>query len=185
MIKRILAIFQDSSQSFQGQEAGEKVILLLRKHRFVLYMPLGLFAFACLVPIVVYTNFSSYLRAPGIFPLFLFVASIWYIVFWTATFYSLTLYTLNVVIVTNKRIIESEQRGFFNRKISELHVHRIQDISVHTNGMIETFLQFGDIVVQTAASERQFTFNQIANPEIVKDTIMQIVGSQFSGIKPI
>jgi uncharacterized membrane protein YdbT with pleckstrin-like domain len=87
------------------------------------------------------------------------------------------------VIITDRRIIENEQHGFFNRKISELHAYRVQDVSVHTNGIVETMLHFGDIVVQTAASEKQFVFHKIPNPEEVKDSIMKIVSTHQSKVR--
>jgi uncharacterized membrane protein YdbT with pleckstrin-like domain len=117
------------------------------------------------------------------FDLFLFISSLWYLGFWLLIFYMLAIYTLNTVIITDHRIIESDQRGLFDRKISELHNHRIQDVSTHTNGLIETLLCFGDVTVQTAASEKQFVFRQIPEPETAKDIIMQIAATKNVDMK--
>ena len=183
MIKSFFSIFRDSPNSFEGQGEGEKVILLLRRHPFTILVRIALFGLACLVPIVVGTIFLSYLTAHDWLNLFLFASSIWYLGFWLAIFYSLTMYTLNTVIITDHRIIDSDQHGLFNRETSELHSHRIQDVSIHTNGLIETFLRFGDVTVQTAASEKQFVFHQIPRPDVVKDVIMRMARSRHSGVK--
>ncbi len=185
MIQKLLSIFKASTQTFEGKVNDETVLLLLRRHRFFLYLPLSILAVALLAPVAVYLVFSPLIEKVMLTEVFLFFASLWCMTFWLVTFYSLTLYTLNTVVVTNKRLIDNDQYGLFNRKISELHLYRVQDVSVHTNGLIETFLNFGDIIVQTAASEKQFVFHQIANPEEVKNTIMQIVGSQHSGVRPL
>jgi len=84
------------------------------------------------------------------------------------------MYTLDVWIVTDRRIIDSTQHGFFNRVVSELHLSRIQDISVSTRGVIQTFLKFGDLQVQTAGTDEKFKFQQIPHPEKVKDVIRKI-----------
>ncbi len=84
------------------------------------------------------------------------------------------MYALDVWIVTDRRIIDSTQHGFFNRTISELHLSRVQDISTQTKGIIPTFLKFGDLQVQTAGTEEKFKFFQIPNPGKVKDTIMKL-----------
>ena len=183
MVKTLLSIFRDSSNSFEGQKDGEKVILLLRRHPFTILVRIGFFSLACLAPIVIGIIFLPYLMAHGLLNLFFFASSVWFLGFWLAIFYSLTIYTLNTVIITNDRIIDSDQHGLFNREISELHSHRIQDISTHVNGVIETFLGFGDVMVQTAASEKQFIFHKIPRPEKVKDAIMQVTASKHSGVK--
>ncbi|KKQ77632.1 MAG: hypothetical protein UT00_C0008G0004 [Parcubacteria group bacterium GW2011_GWA1_38_7] len=89
------------------------------------------------------------------------------------------MYTLDVWIVTNRRIIDSAQHGFFNRTISELHLTRIQDISVETRGFVQTILHFGDLQVQTAGTEEKFKFHQIPHPEKVKDEIMKLVSTSL------
>jgi hypothetical protein len=182
MIKELISIFRESPQSFEGQETGEKVVMILRKHIFVVFLALSGFFIACLVPILAFVIFYSYIVKGGYLGLFLFSSSLWYMLFWIAIFHFLTIYTLNVVIITDRRVIHRNQRGFFNQKVSELHAYRIQDVSTHTHGIIETVLRFGDVVVQTAASEKQFTFHQLPNPEKIKDTIMQMVANRHSGV---
>lgn len=185
MIKSLLSIFQDSSNSFEGQGSDEKVLMLLRHHPFSISTHIGLFSLACLVPIIAGIIFLPYFSAHGWLNLFLFASSIWYLGFWLAIFYSLTIYMLNTVIITDRRIIESEQNALFNRKISELLSQRIQDVSTHTNGIIETFLRFGDVTVQTAARDSQFVFRQIPKPDKVKDVIIQIAATRDSGVKAV
>lgn len=184
MVKSFLSIFRDSPNSFEGQERNEKVVLLLRQHPFFILIRIGLFGLACLVPVVIGVMFLTYLMTHDWLNLFLFISSTWYLGFWFAIFYSLTMYTLNTVIITDHRIIESDQHGFFNREISELHSHRIQDATTHTNGIIETFLKFGNVTVQTAGAEKQFVFHQIPRPDNVKDVIMRVARSRHSGIRP-
>ena len=178
-------IFRDSPNSFDGQEKDEIVLLLLRRHVFTILVPLALFILACLLPIITGVMFYSYLSAQGLVNLFFFVSSIWYLGIWLAIFYALTIYTLDTVIITDHRIIDNDQRGLFYRNVSELHSHRIQDVSTRTNGVIETFLNFGDVTVQTAGSEKQFVFHQMPEPVKVKDIIMQTAATRDSGVKAL
>mgnify|MGYP001589399367 FL=1 len=104
--------------------------------------------------------------------LYIVLASIWELIIWQLWFYALTMYLLDVWIVTNQRIIDSTQRGFFNRSVSELHNSRIQDISVKVSGLFQSLLKFGDLEVQTAGTENKFRFLQIPNPVEVKNVIM-------------
>ncbi len=180
MVNKLLSILRDSPNSFEGQEADEKVVMLLRKHIFVVLIALVGFALASFVPLIVLIIFATFIIKLGLLSLVIFISSLWYLAIWLAVFRYLTMYTLNTFIITDRRIIDRDQYGFFNQKVSELHTDRIQDVTVHTNGVIETILHFGNIVVQTAASEREFVFHQIPEPEKVKDAIMQIVHSRMS-----
>ena len=176
-MKSILSIFTQSDNSFEGEENGEKVVLLLRHHPFVILIKLFMFLLLALIPVVVSALFSPFLYSHHLLSAFFFISSLWYLFLWSAIFYSLTMYTLDVWIVTDRRIIDSTQNGFFNRTISELHMSRIQDISVQTKGVIQTVLKFGDLHVQTAGTEERFVFLQIPHPEKVKDEIMRLAST--------
>src|SRR3989338_6903662 len=184
MIERIIAVFRESSRSFEGQGKGEEVVLLLRKHPFIALVPVSTISFFALVPVLVFLIFYSAVVSSSYFGLILFLATVYYMALWLFAFYYLAMYTLNTVVVTNKRIIERTQNGFFDRQVSELHIYRIQDITVLVKGIIPTTLYYGDILVQTAASEKEFIFRQIPHPEEVKNAIMKAVSMANAGVKP-
>lgn len=175
MIKRLFTIFAESELSFQGKEAGENVVMILRAHIFHVSTQVGLVFLAALVPILVKLAFSTEIAAAGWENALFFLISLWYALLWLIAFYFLTMYALNTIIITDKRIVENEQLGLFNRKVSELHLFRVQDVSAKVGGFVQTFLSFGDVIVQTAAADKEFIFEQIPHPERVKDTIMRLV----------
>jgi len=174
-IKIFKTIFKESHNSFEGEEEGESVILLLRRHPFVILIRLAFSILLLLAPIIAGTVFTEFIIFHHLVYLVTFLSAVWYLLLWQVIFYALTMYTLDVWIVTDRRIIDSKQHGFFNRTISELHLSRIQDISVNTKGVIPTLLHFGDLQIQTAGTEEKFNFLQIPNPEKVKDEIMRNV----------
>ncbi|MFH0804530.1 MAG: PH domain-containing protein [Candidatus Zambryskibacteria bacterium] len=179
-MKSFLSIFTASSNSFEGEENGEKVVLLLRRHPFFILVRMFLFLFLALIPIAVGIVFPLFLYSHNLLAAFLFLSGVWYVFIWSSIFYALTMYTLDVWIVTDRRIIDSTQNGFFNRTISELHLTRIQDISVQTKGVIQTFFKFGDLQIQTAGAEEKFKFSQIPHPVKVKDEIMKLASAHSS-----
>jgi hypothetical protein len=154
------------------------VLLTVRQHWFTILLPLLVYAFLAVVPMALWAYFAPAIAAKGLVTEYFFVVSVWYLLLWMATFYSLTMYILNVIIITDERIIDNHQLGFFDRKVSELHIHKVQDVSVHTRGIIETLLHFGDLMVQTAAEEREFIFKDLPHPDEIKDIIMRAVASR-------
>lgn len=177
-MNNFLSIFFQSNNSFEGEEAGEDVFLLLRRHIFVLYAHLTFILLPAFLPLILGLLFFSSLQTYNLMTLFILLSSILYTVLWLMAFYVLTMYTLDVWIVTDRRIIDTNQVSLFHRNISELHLPNVQDISVKTKGIIETMCKFGNVEIQTAAAENKFTFSQIPNPEKVKDTIMSLVGAR-------
>ncbi len=94
---------------------------------------------------------------------------------WFILFYVITMYLLNSWIVTNERIVDSEQVGFFNRKVAELSLSVVQDVSITLQGLIPTTMNFGSIIIQSAGRENHFYFDQVPKPQEIKDTIMFLI----------
>jgi uncharacterized membrane protein YdbT with pleckstrin-like domain len=172
---KFFSIFTKTQDYFEGEENGEKVVLLVRRHPFFIIMRVIFSIILALVPIAVYISFAPIITSHNLTDVFFFAYSLWCLFIWSSIFYALTMYSLDVWIVTDHRIIDNTQNGFFSRTVSELHLSRVQDISVETKGVIQTFIKFGDLQVQTAAAEEKFKFSQISNPLKIKDEIMKVV----------
>jgi uncharacterized membrane protein YdbT with pleckstrin-like domain len=181
-VKIFSTLFKQTHNSFEGEEEGEKVILLLRRHPFIILIRLAFSFFLCLVPVFIAIFFTKFLIVQDLLPLFLFLSALWYTLLWQIVFYALTMYTLDVWIVTNRRIIDSTQNGFFNRTVSELKLSRIQDVSVNTRGVIPTLLKYGNLQIQTAGAQEKFLFMQIPNPEKVKGEIMRVASAEVKQV---
>lgn len=159
-------------------DTEEKIILEVRKHWFVfLWNILGLLV-SVFAPAVLY--FLALIFTPPDIQsivskytsLILFIYAIWLLIVWIAFFIQWTNYYLDVWYVTEKRIIDVNQKGIFHREISNLRFDKIQDISIEVKGLIATMLNFGDIEVQTAAEDSsEFTMRNARNPEGVRRVI--------------
>ncbi|MBI4224856.1 MAG: PH domain-containing protein [Candidatus Sungbacteria bacterium] len=93
-------------------------------------------------------------------------------------FFSWMDYYLDMWIVTEKRIIDVEQRGLFSREVSEIPIASVQDVTVEVHGIVQTMLGFGTIKIQTAG-EREFTIDEIPHLAAVKDAILNYAHQQF------
>jgi uncharacterized membrane protein YdbT with pleckstrin-like domain len=175
-MKSLLSVFHGSDNSFQDQEAGENVVLVLRQHPFVLWARLSGAIILAILPTILVFILLPIAAENDLSAVLTLLLSVWYLVVWQLAFYVLTMYMLNVWIITDRRIIASNQNGFFDRTVSELRAARIQDVTAKTDGIFQTFLHFGDVQIQTAGSKEEFEFKQVPHPEVVKDAIMQIAG---------
>ncbi len=174
----LFSFLTSTNYSFEGKKEGEEVIIFLHRHWITLFGQTLIILTGALLPFLAIFLFGGFISRTGSLPLFAAISAVYYLFLWYAFFYSLTMYTLDSWIVTNMRIINSVQTGFFNRQISELALDKIQDVTVHTKGALATFINYGDINVQTAGSERHFIFEQIGQPQAVKDQIMELVATK-------
>ncbi|MCX6781110.1 MAG: PH domain-containing protein [Candidatus Magasanikbacteria bacterium] len=62
---------------------------------------------------------------------------------------TLFLWFHNVFVVTSCRIIDFDQRGFFERVVSQSSLDQIQDVSFHIHGAAQTFFRYGDVNIKT------------------------------------
>lgn len=153
----------------------EKVVLFLRRHWIEVLRIFLSTAGLLLLPIVIGVVLG--IGNPAIFshvflgPVFTVTLVAYLLIVLVLTFTNLTDYWLDVWIVTNERIINTEQHGLFNRVVSEVYLHQIQDITSEQKGFLGTFLTFGDVFIQTAAERERFQFKNIDNPDDVKIAI--------------
>jgi hypothetical protein len=162
---------------FPGQHDDEQVILFLRRHWFIFLMRLLLIIFSIIGLVLLYVFFnllSSDFSQSDYYNLLLFAESLGTLFIWNLFFILWIDFYLDAWIVTNERIINIDQKGFFNRDISELRLTKIQDVTSEIVGFIPTILGYGNIYVQTAAEKERFTFYQIPNPNEVKNMIVQL-----------
>lgn len=177
-MKNPFSFLINTTYSFEGKKEGEEVVIFLHRHWFTLASKFAFIFMGALLPFVLIGLFGRAMSSLGLLPLFAALWAGYYMLLWYAFFYALTMYTLDSWIVTNMRIINSVQQGFFNRNISELVLDRVQDVSLSLDGAIPTMLNYGNIKVQTAGSEKHFVFEQIPHPQAVKDKIMELVESK-------
>jgi uncharacterized membrane protein YdbT with pleckstrin-like domain len=158
-------------------DPGEDIVLEVRKHWFV-FFGTGLFlAIVAVLPLILFGGISRFapvhLTLPGsISGLSFFIYSLWLLFLWISFFVQWTTYYLDVWYITEKRIIDVEQKHLFSRTVSNLRFDRIQDITVEVEGIIPTFLDMGTIHVQTAAEDSDdFIMRNASHPEKMRDLI--------------
>lgn len=92
---------------------------------------------------------------------------------WGATAYGLSLYLMTVATVTRTSLVDVDQSSLFDRKISTLNLEQVQDVTVRQHGLLATFWDFGDVVVQTAGELPEFIFDTVPHPQQIATEILR------------
>lgn len=164
-----------TAYTFEGKKEEENVVLFLHRHWYTLVKKVTVLTIMSLVPIVVLILLGKIILENELIPLFTFLWAAYIMVLWYCLFYILTMYTLDYWIVTNERIVNNLQNGFFNKKTSEVSIHMVQDVSVRLSGVVPTMLNYGYVEIQTAAEIAHFLLEEVPNPQLAKDRIMEII----------
>jgi hypothetical protein len=166
-------------QHLPNTRPGETVQLFLRRHWTtpleIIVIAFFLYALPIFGIIYFYEPWSELTTKPFLGPIIVLFACSYLLLTWLFTFLQLTDYYLDVWIVTNERIINIEQKGLFTRVASELHLSAVEDTTSEVKGMLHTFLDYGQVHIQTAGERTRFIFKNIPHPEQVKETIVKLV----------
>ena len=157
---------------------GEQIILLLRRHPFIIAVKLAFWLVVATMPplfMIVLGGEMDVLFNHDLFgPLAILFTSIYYLFVWLFALHTFVDYYLDVWIVTNERIINVEQRGLFSRTVSEQKLYRVQDVTSELKGIFSTLLTFGTVYIQTAGETQRFIFKQVPDPSHIARRVMQL-----------
>ena len=157
----------------------ERVIITLRSHPIALLGEISLYLFLVVLPLIVkvFLDLADYplqLEEP-LQTILEFGASLYYLYLLLFIFYHFFNYYLDIWIVTDKHIIDIEQKSIFNRSIAKQELYRIQDIKSEIKGVLPTLLNYGNVHIQTAGEVPYFVFRKISDPNRVVNIILKLV----------
>lgn len=163
-------------------EEKEDILLIVRRHWFVLMNRMLGIVFMMFAPFVFYIVIQSIdISATYAKQLFseyqhesLFFIALWLLGNWMILAYIWTDYYLDIWVVTDRRIISIDQKSLFVRSIGSFRLERLQDMNVVIPGFFATLLDYGTVEAQTAsASEAEFTVHGVPQPREIKSIILE------------
>lgn len=164
---------------FPGRQPDEQIVIVLHRHWFVFVRHVAVLVVLAAAPAVVifiWSRIATFELADGSLSktALIMAAALYYLFLWILIFgYWLDFY-LDVFIITDKRVVDIEQSGLFGRTVAEQRLHRIQDVTSDSQGIIATALHYGHVYVQTAGQTERFIFENVAHPEKVAQTILKL-----------
>lgn len=163
-----------SDKHFKDQLDDEDVLLVFRKHPVVMRKGLIL-AMVCLllgtIPSLIKPEFSFFFEGLGVaFVVGIILFSPW----WISWFYT-------VFIVTDRRFIQITQKGLFHRSVVDIGINQIQMVNYEINGLQETLLGFGTIIIQTYMGD--LIIHEVHHPARTQQAILGIL--REVGIVPV
>ncbi len=153
---------------FEGQRSGEELLFVFRRHiismRKGFYLLLIPLLITAIPPLIWQSNLELFWLPVGGLALGLLLFS-YHFILWYFTIY----------IVTNERIRQVTQKGFFGKDVIELRLSKIQNISYNIPGFTGEVFQFGTIVIQTFVGD--LVINQVEHPDKTYNKLQNAVNN--------
>lgn len=161
---------------------NEKILMVLHRHWIAIVWKFLLGIFLLILPILIAPYFPTAAATIGTSQLIIWFFVLIYLMAVTVIIFLFWIdYYLDIWIITSERIIDVEQKGLFNREVSEFMLDKVQDITLEVPNLMATFLRYGNLRIQTAG-EREFSIMQIPNLYEAKNLIMDY--AQKSNVRP-
>ena len=157
---------KNTTQQFDGQREGEELLFVFRRHIiamrkgfYLLLIPMALSA----LPFLIWQDNLDLLWVfVGGFGLGL-VLFFYHFLMWFYTYY----------IVSDQRIRQITQYGFFGKDVVELRLSKIQNISYNIPGFFGEVFKFGTIVIQTFVGD--LVIRNVENPDEIYNKLQDAV----------
>lgn len=158
----------EQPREFEGQRDGEELLFVFRRHILAMrkgfYLLLIPFAISAVPPLIWQTNLQLFLLpvAGLLIGLMLF-------------FYHFLMWYFTHYIVTDQRIRQITQYGFFGKDVVELRLSKIQNISYNIPGFSGEIFDYGTIVIQTFVGD--LVINKVAHPDKIYNQLQDVVSA--------
>lgn len=176
---------------FPGQKPHEVIKYIVRKH-WIIYLKLGVFIFLLAgIPLGLFLvlefgvdildlNGNAKRWVTLVFMLYLQLIMLLTYIRWLED-------ELDIIIVTNERIISIDQVSFLHRSISETELSQVQDVKHVAKGLLPNLMGYGSLEVQTSAKKIVFEIHQVEKPYEMARCIMDLCNAykhKFAGHAP-
>jgi hypothetical protein len=150
-------------------KSGEEIITVVRHYGLTLWPKILVAAFLIVVPF--FFLFPLFKWGPWGVGLFIFPILLGIV-------YAIRIFILwyyNAFIITNRRVIDVDQRGFFERIVSEADFSEVKDVSHRRKGVWQTIFRYGDIRIKISDTDIGLGIKNIRAPEEIQQLISDLL----------
>jgi hypothetical protein len=163
--------------TFAEQEKDEIIYLAVRPHWVTNLSWILITIFMIIVPLFFrYFSFLNFFPAQYRFSAILF----WYLITFIYSFEKFLSWYFDFYLVTDKRIVDIDFNNLLNKHFAETDISMIQDMSSSVRGLLGTFFNFGDLLIQTASEINQISFDKVPNPDKIIKLLKELQESEKS-----
>ncbi len=157
-----------TDDDFDGQRDGEQLLFVFRRHIIAMRKGFWLFLIPFAIsalPVFIWPSTLEIYWSPLVGFVVGLILFLYHYLMWYYTIY----------IVTDQRLRQVTQHGFFGKDVVELGLSKIQSISYNVPGLSGEVLGFGTIVIQTYVGD--LVINKVEHPEKIYNKLQDAVAA--------
>lgn len=153
---------------FEGQRPDEKLLFVFRRHPIAMrkgfYSLLVPLVVTSIPPLIWSSTLELFLLPVAGFALGI-ILFVYHFIMWYFTIY----------IVTDQRLRQVTQKGFFGKDVIELRLSKVQNISYNIPGFSGEIFHFGTIVIQTFVGD--LVIRNVEHPDKIYNKLQDAVSN--------
>ncbi|MBD3328984.1 hypothetical protein GF357_00615 [Candidatus Dojkabacteria bacterium] len=166
---------------FSGQDVGEEIVLVLRRH------PITLFTYFTTAFTILVVGVLAYVLAPEFFlieniellSITILLGTI--ILVSSVIFDTFVKWFYEVSIITTQRIVNVSFDTVAFHNVAEAQLEKVEDVYHEAPGLWSTVFDYGDVFIQTASAQPEFKLAAVPRPRDVQDTIFDLLELKQAG----
>lgn len=147
---------------------GEEIIRVIRRYPLTLFFKILLAVVLILLPFF----FMFLLFSWGVWGMAVFLAILIIGLLYAARLFVVWYY--NTSIVTNYRVIDFDQQGFFDKTVSGITYDKIQEVFYRQKGVCQSLFKYGSVVLQIANTGTKIKLRHIYRPSEIQELILEL-----------
>lgn len=160
--------------NFEGQDAEEKILLLLRAHPVTnlqwIIPAILIFFVPFFIPKALFLINLDLSAIPQSFSVVFLIIN--YLLVLTIVFEGFLYWYFNVYIVTDKNLIDVDFHSILFKNIDVAPLRNIEDTSSSMGGILSSVFNYGNVFIQTAGASKNIEFISVPRPHHVADFIL-------------
>lgn len=165
--------------SYQDQEEGERVAILLRRHPITNFRWALVAIVATCIPVLISTMPLADIGLGGLAQIPTHIQQLvllfWYTLIAGFVIQNMLIWYYNVYLITNHRIVDVDFHGLMRYASDEAALHQIQDVSHSQSGLWQLLFHYGTVHIQTAGTRQNLDFERVPLPSRVADVITDLL----------
>ena len=166
--------------SFQTQKEDETIILFLRsaflgKNLSWIIMSVILIILPPIIAVFLTNTNLGFFNSSEISRFIIVFLLFYYLFIFNYAFLNFLTWFYNVFIVTTERIIEINYSDVVVHDMAETKLSHIEDVRYAQSGFVPSFLDSGNIYIQTAGTEENFEVRGVPKPREITNIIEDLI----------
>jgi len=157
---------------FATQEAGEQLILLLRKHPITQVGWILIATIFAIIPTFIDPG-SFFIFLPADYSVVINIA--WYAGVIAFIFQEFLTWYFNVYLITDERVVDVDFNSLINRNITSAKIGNIEDVTATAGGVLQTIIDYGTVTVQTAGAKPEVEFEDVPHPNLIVELLNELL----------